>query len=99
MRRTRVRWRRVAAMGFAAAALVGVAGRAAASGGSGHGARPHPARLHVVDRGDTLPGVPTRLTGPAADPRPLGRAIRPPNPTPGPRAPAPPPTPTRPFMH
>ena len=62
-------------MGFAAAALVGVAGRAAASGGSGHGARPHAARIYVVHRGDTLWGIATRLSGPAADPRPLVDAI------------------------
>ena len=67
MRRTRVRWRRIAALGVAAALPVGAHAAAAAS--DGH--RPAAARTYVVRSGDTLWSIAARLARPGADPRPV----------------------------
>ena len=66
MKRTRVRWNRVAALVLAAAVPLG-AGTALAS--SGHAARP--GRTYVVRPGDTLWAIAVRIAGPQADPRPV----------------------------
>jgi len=71
--RTRVRWARVAALGLAALALMGVAGRAAASGGSA--AAHEKTSAYVVRSGDTLWQIATHILGPTAHPRPLVDAI------------------------
>ena len=60
--RTRVRWGRVAALGFAA--TVGIATLA---GRAGAGPAPHP---YVVQRGDTVWGIARSLVG-DGDPRPV----------------------------
>ena len=66
--RTRVRWARVAALGLAALALMGVAGRAAASGGSA--AAHEKTSAYVVRSGDTLWQI-AREIEPTGDIRPL----------------------------
>jgi nucleoid-associated protein YgaU len=65
----------VAALGLSGLALVGVAGRAAASGGSHDPGRHGAVGTYVVRPGDTLWGIAARMAGPTADLRPLVGAI------------------------
>jgi len=66
----------VAVLALSVAAMAGVAGRAAASGGESHSARRTQAvKTYVVRPGDTLWRIAQRLAGRAADPRPFVDAI------------------------
>jgi nucleoid-associated protein YgaU len=72
MRRTRVRWSRLAVLATSAALAVSVAGGAARAGaGPLFGAEPAAHRTYTVRSGDTVWGIARRLAGPEADPRPL----------------------------
>ena len=65
MKRTRVRWGRVAALVVAAVLPLGARTALASSGD-----HPRPARTYVVRAGDTLWSIAVRMAGPHADPRP-----------------------------
>ena len=68
MKRTRVRWKRVALIaGLGLALPVG----AHAAAGAAAGPRPVATRTYVVRPGDTLWSIASRLSGPGVDPRPV----------------------------
>ena len=67
MKRTRVRWGRVCALGVAFLLPLGAHAVAGASAGD----RAASARTYVVRSGDTLWSIGQRLAGPGADPRPV----------------------------
>jgi len=67
MKRTRVRWGRLAVLG--AVALSPFAAHAAAGATSGD--RPAAVRSYVVRPGDTLWSIAAKMAGPGADPRPV----------------------------
>jgi nucleoid-associated protein YgaU len=79
MRRTRVRWGRVAALAAAVVIAATAGGVAHAGGGPRHLRQPEgvavphrsAVRLYVVRPGDTLWAIAVRLAGPGADPRPM----------------------------
>ena len=65
MKRTRVRWGRVAVLGLVVAMPFGA--RAVAA----EGKRPAETRTYVVRAGDTLWSIAAHMAGPGADPRPM----------------------------
>src|SRR5207247_6219585 len=71
MKRTRVRWGRVAVLATAMAVPVGVH---AAGASDGH--RAASSRTYVVRAGDTLWSIASRIAGPGADPRPVVDALQ-----------------------